>query len=333
MQGLTVEQEHKREARRARILELCPDGVLRMTLADVAGKLGASIPTARKDVNALALAGKLQRLPRGLMISAGVKRSWDGAEDRREIHRQRALELGLGTEIRPGPEISSDGQRRFYSSSEGLALRGRFSADRKASWAGPQGNAARSRQGSSQAFAALRAGNKRARDLLAEAKALGLMDQAGLGAALPLGLRRSRAAVATHLATAEIEPVCAVLGVCLYGPEELERLRRFLVDHPDGRLRRFNTTGPANRPFRAVWYLARWRSSAEFGRLAALIAEAEGKRPGPSVMLTAQQETRIDELRSRGGSGASVRAIAQNLALPKGRVERYLRRKVSRNPL
>jgi hypothetical protein len=54
---------------------------------------------------------------------------------------------------------------------------------------------------------------------------------------------------------------------------------------------------------------------------------------GRARQLTADQEARIRELVTKGGSVASVRGIALRLGIPKGRVERLLEReKLSRNP-
>jgi hypothetical protein len=77
-------------------------------------------------------------------------------------------------------------------------------------------------------------------------------------------------------------------------------------------------------------------STVLFGRYAKQLAEAGGKKAGRPGEVTAEQEARILERHEKGGKRASVRAIAQNVGVGRGKVERVLSRRretVTKPPL
>ena len=91
-----------------------------------------------------------------------------------------------------------------------------------------------------------------------------------------------------------------------------------LVTYPDARLRRFD-----EQPrFRAQWDHCAHGSTVAFGQLNAAL-DTSGSKRGPKVKLDAEQEARIRRLHA---AGKSIGAIAVALRVPKGRVERFLRR-------
>ncbi len=140
-----------------------------------------------------------------------------------------------------------------------------------------------------------------------------------IGAALPAHMWRSGAAVSNHAASGLLPATRDRFGRLVTTPGEIVVYGERLAAHSDGRLTRFNSTGA--RPFRAVWYRARHRSEAEFGRLASAIAAAKGKRNGRPSELDDDAVTRIRDMAARG---LSQRAIAQNLRLSRGQVQRVL---------
>jgi transposase len=309
MQGLTAEGVRRRTARRERVRVLYGDG---STIRAIACELGVSDPTVIKDVNALAEAGELRKRARGEATVAAVQRWWDSEEGRQE--RERRSE-----KLRSAPPIERRcewcGESFTMSAARARREPGRFCSHAcLGAWRGRE------------ALEVLRAGRRQASDLLAEAKRAGLMDQAGLGKALPLGLTRSQAAVSGHLSAACIEPVCAVLGTSLYGTDELNQLEDHLRVESDGRSRRFNADSYERAVMRNTWTGRRHGDLAkqkEAGRLNAVLvnprAEDRRKRSHDDELEAAIQE--------RAAKGHSERQIAQSLHISPSRVHRYLHRR------
>ena len=148
------------------------------------------------------------------------------------------------------------------------------------------------------------------------------------------GAPRSAQAIDGHVRAGLIEPDRGLGFVKprLFTTAAADELIARLKGYRDGRLRRFNATTASAARFRGEWYRARHGSAAEFGRLAPVIAAADGKQSGRRRELTDEQQARILELRARGGTGASVRAIAQNVDVGRGKVERFLKRETVTKP-
>jgi hypothetical protein len=189
-------------------------------------------------------------------------------------------------------------------------------------------------EGSEERRAArLRGVQHRRESILAEAAEKQLMTLDEVVAALPGEVRRTRSVVAEHTRNGDLVPardVARNLGGLLFSRAALDAYITWLERHPDGRSRRFNITGPEARPFRAVWYRARYKSEREFGRLASVIAAADdGRRVGRPALPVEKQ----DQIRGLRSAGLSVRAIARIAAVGRGQVERLVAQdKVSRNP-
>ena len=182
---------------------------------------------------------------------------------------------------------------------------------------------------------ALQEGHRRYRAEAERVKAeRGLLDVAELLERLRrAGVPRSPGAVSGHLRDGLLERE-RDLGFdkpYLFTPAAADAYIGRLRGYGDGRLVRFNATTPEQAKGRATLYLARHKTTAEFGRVATVMASADA-RPGRPRELTSEQEARILELREKGGKGASVRAIAQNVGVDRGRVERFLKRETVTKP-
>jgi IclR helix-turn-helix domain len=161
-----------------------------------------------------------------------------------------------------------------------------------------------------------------------------------LASTLPPGMRRSAAALAGargHIGAGAVTPLKTVeipgktwplksLKLVAFAPDDAERYKVWLVDHDDGRLTRFNVTDPEARPFRAVWYQARHKSPAEFGRLAPLIAATDDKRVGRKHGSTKLQFDQQARILAEAGAGATLGEIAMRTGIPKSTVHRFLKK-------
>jgi len=122
----------------------------------------------------------------------------------------------------------------------------------------------------------------------------------------------------------------------LFRGSVVEEYAALLDEYPDGRRRRFYETDEEHARFRAGWYQELHDSTAEWGRLAPLLADPDDP-PGPKRKVNAEQ---IEDIYRRAdGLGPnrlrrSIRAIAEDLGIPPGRVRRVLdaRKSLCRNP-
>lgn len=153
----------------------------------------------------------------------------------------------------------------------------------------------------------LREGRRRWCGEVARLKAASrLLDIDGVLARLPRDLPRSQPALSLHVAKGALVPAPNDLGLLLFSETAVADYIAWLRTHPDGRLRRFNPDTEAKARWRAgVWTKNRhgeeW-SEREYGRLAPVLAAADGKQVGPPSLARKEPElaNRIRELDARG---------------------------------
>ena len=136
---------------------------------------------------------------------------------------------------------------------------------------------------------------------------LGLVTVSQVPDKLPREVRRAPFTIRRHLMMGGLAPAPNDLGLLLFSDDAIARYVEWSKQYSDGRLQRFNPTTPERAQFRGRWYRARWKSDAEFGRLASIIAGARGRKPGRKREVSDGEVRLVRELQRRG---KSQRAIA-----------------------
>lgn len=149
---------------------------------------------------------------------------------------------------------------------------------------------------------------------------LGLMTLEDVSAALPRELRRSPAVIWAHARAGRLTATPNEFGVLLFSDAAVDDFIVRLIEHPDGRLQRFNATSEDKVRWRAGVFMKNRHgataSAREFGRLATVI-----KKAGPKVKLADDEVARILDL---NGRGKSQRAIALAVGVSHKQVRRVL---------
>ncbi|MGA2926240.1 MAG: hypothetical protein ABSG43_09645, partial [Solirubrobacteraceae bacterium] len=187
------------------------------------------------------------------------------------------------------------------------------------------GTCATTRQRWSRYARAVGDGQKRVAKLKAST---GLLDLDYVGRALRHHrLNRSRPALSHYIARGWLTPSPNELGIYLFTDEAVASPIKRLRDGADGRSRRVSPDDAEKAQWRVGWTKKRHGAAAaakESGRLASVLAAADGKQVGRKRELTSEQEARILK---PDDNGASVRAIAQNVRVGRGKVERFLKKR------
>lgn len=306
-----------RVSRRLRVAELYNAGGTQQKIAD---ELGVNIGTVFNDLAILERDELVKKRPRGEAIAIGVSRYWQSDEGRQEAERRSEA---LRSEP-PLQRVCEWCDESFeLSPADARQQPGRFcSRECHHEWRrrGPE---------STEILERLRAGRRRWRAEVATLKAeTGLVNLDSVLSALPRDLRRTRAAALGHVAAGGLVPSENKLGLLLFSDAAVADYVAWLRSHPDGRLRRFNATGPEQASFRGEWHRARHKSEAEFGRQNIVLAAANGKKPGPQRQSAPDEQAEVLRLRAEG---LSIRRIAERVfggeseASGRGKVARLLK--------